>query len=93
MLQATYVHKKMIDGQSDNYLGSCMRKWFQISLEFEDFPKTQDIKKLKLLLEQNHQEQNQANGDASETTTTAEIKYMKSKLDRALRSWSFKLSS
>ena len=61
-------------------------------LEFEHSPKTQDIKKLEMLLEQNHQEQNQANGGASETTTTAEIKHMKSKLDRLLRSWSFKLS-
>ena len=55
-------------------------------LEFEHFSKTRGIKKLELLLEQNHQEQNQTNGDASETTTTAEIKNMKSKLDRALRS-------
>ena len=37
-------------------------------LYFEHFPKTRDIKKLELLLEQNHQEQNQTNGDASETT-------------------------
>ena len=61
-------------------------------LEFEHFPKTQDIKKLELLLEQNHHGQNQTNVDASETTTTAEIKHTKSKLDRALGSWSFKLS-
>ena len=37
-------------------------------LEFDYFPKTQDIKQLELLLEQNHQEQNQTNGGASETT-------------------------
>ena len=57
-------------------------------LEFDYFPKTQDIKQLELLLEQNHQERNQTAGQLR----TAEIKHMKSKLDCALRSWSFKLS-
>ena len=32
VLQETYVHRKMIDGQSDNYLGGCVRKWFEISV-------------------------------------------------------------
>ena len=26
MLQETHVHRKMIDGHSDNYLGDCVRK-------------------------------------------------------------------
>ena len=59
-------------------------------LEFEHFPKTQEIKKLELLLEKKQQEQNQANDNASETT--ADIKHIKSKLDHALRSRRFKLS-
>ena len=50
------------------------------------------FKKLELLLKQNHQEQNQANGDTNETTATTETKHMKSKLGRALGSWSFKVS-
>ena len=59
-------------------------------LKFEYFPKTQEIKKLKLLLEKKKQEQNQANDDAIETT--ARIKHIKSKLDHSLRSRRFKLS-
>ena len=59
-------------------------------LEFEYIPKTQEIKKLELLLEKKHQKKNQANSDTSETTVIAEIKHIKSKLDCALRSWRFK---
>ena len=86
-----YVQKKMINGQSDNYPGGCVRKWVEIS-RIWTFSNDSGHQKLELLLEQNHQEQKQENGDTNETTTTAEIKHMKSKLDRALGSWSFKLS-
>ena len=65
-----------------------------ILVVIKHFPKTQEIKKLELLLEKSHQEQNQANGDTSETPTIAETKHIKSKLelDCALRSRIFKLS-
>ena len=57
--------------------------------EFEHFPKTQEIKKLELLLEK-REKQKQVNGHASEST--AEITNIKSKLDRALKSRRLKLS-
>ena len=95
MLQETYVHKKMIDGQSDNYLGGYVRKWFEISVVWT-FSNDSGYQKVGTVV------RTKSPGTESDKwwcqwnyswTTTAEIKHMKSKLDRALRSWSFKLST